>query len=212
MVLLSDARPDLVLRDLATVRAIAPFALSPGWGLPADAPWIAPAGTTASDDASLPSDAVLPASGRTKKSIAGTILVGSAGISVIIVKDVLDRIALGDTPSALSLILPVLFVTVLVAIGLGIWTSRSSFSLGTDLVFTRHVCGVAIERRSLARSSIRTGYLVSPDGASPRHLLLDTDAGPVSFPCDPTDGARVLAALHGGGPEISSAPPKQSRE
>jgi hypothetical protein len=212
LVLISGARPDQVLRDLELVRRIAPLAVSAGWGLPAHSPWIAAGGGSIESRARRTDSAPTPASGRTKKSIAGTILVGSGGVGAIVIVDVWHRIALGDTPSFLSLALPILFITMLVAIGLGIWTSRSSFDLGTDFVFARHVYGYPIERHRIARTSIRTGYLVSPDGAAPKHLLLDTDAGPQSFPCDPEDGARVLAALYGGGSEISSAPPEQSRE
>jgi hypothetical protein len=210
LILLSDRRPDRVLRDLALVRRIVPLPLSPGWGLPADSRWIDPASTEVAPTSSMPAG-VAAASGRTKKSIAGTILVGSAGVTAIIVVDIRNRIVLGDSPSALSLALPVLFVTMLVVIGLGIWTSRNSFGLGAEFVFTRHVLGFAIERRTVARSTIRAAYLVSPDGGTPRHLLLETEAGPESFPCTPADGARVLASLYGGGAEISSAPPTQSR-
>ena len=210
-VLLSDARPDQVLRDLALVRRVVPLRLAPGWGLPPDSPWIEPGDATTSA-ARRPSDAALAPSRRTKRSIAGTILVGSAGVSAIVVIDVWHRIALGDSPSGLSLALPVLFITMLVVIALGIWTSRTSFTLGTDLLFTRHVLGYAIEQRSVPRSSIRAGYLVSPDGGTPTHLLLDTEGGPTAFPCSPGDGGRVLAELYGGGPKISSAPPTQSRE
>jgi hypothetical protein len=196
LVLISGTRPDQVLRDLELVRRVSPLAVSPGWGLPADSSWIeAGRGSLEDRGARRTDSAIAPATGRTKKSIAGTILVGSVAISTIIVVDVWHRIALGDTPSIPSLALPMLFVTILVAIGLGIWTSRTSFDLGTDLVFTRHVYGITIERQSVDRTSIRTGYLVSPDGASPRHLLLDTDSGPRAFPCNPTDGARILAQL-----------------
>lgn len=196
LVLISGARPDRVLRDLALVRRVSPLAVSPGWGLPADSSWIETGGGSLEDRGTRrTASALAPPTGRTKKSIAGTILVGSVGISAIIVVDVWHRISLGDTPSILSLALPILFVTILVAIALGIWTSRTSFDLGTDLVFSRHVYGITIERQSLARASIRSGYLVSPNGATPKHVLLDTESGPVSFPCTPEDGARVVAAL-----------------
>jgi hypothetical protein len=196
VVLISDARPDKVLRDLELVRRVAPLSVSAGWGLSADSPWVEAGEGSDEHAANRRTDAApAPASGRTTRSIAGTILVGSAGISAIIVVDVWHRISVGDTPSFLSLALPVLFITMLVAIGLGIWTSRTSFDLDTDFVFTRHVYGLAIERRSVARTSIRAAYLVSPDGTTPKHLLLDTDSGPLSFPCNAEDGARVLAAL-----------------
>lgn len=216
VVLLSDERPERVLRDLEVIRRVVPFGVSAGWGLPSESPWTKPPsgsqsrGVYPSPPPSVPVPA--PASRRTKRSIAGTLLVGSTGVAVIIIANVVHRLELGETPSTLSLALPIIAISVLVIIGGGIWTSRSSLELGSALSFARFVYGMAIDRRLIARSAIRTGYLVSPDGTKAKHLLLDTDSGPVSFPCDPVAGTRVLAALYGGGPEISSAPPVQSRE
>jgi hypothetical protein len=220
LIVLSDPKPDRVLRDLTLLRKVVSLPTFPGWGLPRDAPWT----TQAEPAAAVPASAA-PVSrpggnrfasraprGRTKKSMAGTLFVGSAGMAAIIVVNLTHRIALGDAPSAMSLVLPILSVSTAVLVALGIWTSRTSLELGPGVRFARFVYGIAIERRSVEKGTIHSGYLVSPEGSTPRHLLLDTRSGPMAFPCAPEAGPELLGALYGGGPEISKAPPVQLRE
>jgi hypothetical protein len=138
-------------------------------------------------------------------------LIGSAAVSAIVIYDVSQRLVLGETPSALSLILPIIMVSAVVAVALGIGTARTSIELGSDLRFTRFVYGIAIERRSLPRQAIRDAFLVSPEGAAARHLLVHTAEGPQAFACEGDAGEKILDELYGGGPEISSDPPVQSR-
>jgi hypothetical protein len=206
--LLYDGSPDRVLRDLALLERVLPLPTETGWGLPDDSPWMRSSSQPSSRRRPKPTP---PVRGRTKRSMVGTMLVGSAGVTAIIVYDVSQRLALGETPSALSLVLAVIAVTAVVTIALGIGSARTSIELGPDLRFTRFVFGVAIERRSVAKASIRDAFLVSPEGAAPRHLLLETTDGPVAFPCARDVGERFLDDFYGGGPEISSAPPVQSR-
>lgn len=216
---LSDPSPDRVLRDLAVVRGVLPLPVVSGWNLPLDSPW-----TRAADGSrAAPSEKEgsrgrerirggPTAKGRTKRSIVGTLLVGCAGVSAIIVIDVEHRIALGDAPAALSLVLPAVSVAVLLSIALAIATGRTTLELGSELRAARLLFGLAIERRSIPRSAVHDGWLVSPDGHTPTHILLDTDGGPEAFDCDPIRGQAVLDALYGGGPSTSSAPPTQSRK
>jgi len=218
--LLTGSEPDRVLRDLVLLQRVIPLRAGAGWGLPEDSPWtLSPGSESDSNQAGAapssrprPNRTPVPTKrGRTKKSIVGTMLVGSAAVSAIVIYDVSQRLVLGETPSALSLILPIIMVSAVVAVALGIGTARTSIELGSDLRFTRFVYGIAIERRSLPRQAIRDAFLVSPEGAAARHLLVHTAEGPQAFACEGDAGEKILDELYGGGPEISSDPPVQSR-
>lgn len=202
LLLLAGPDPAAVVRDLGALRSSLGLPVAVGWGLPANAPpWTTSSERVASvTSASKGVVAVIDSeSVPVRRRVATTLFVGTLGVTALVFMDIHGRLVLGEVPSRFSLTLPAIGVSLLFAIALAIATHRERLAVNSHVTSERRLCGVPYERRTIERSSIRHAYLVAPDGETPRHLLLDTESGPVSFPCRPDEGNAALEALTAAG-------------
>jgi hypothetical protein len=174
--LVATTDPADALTDLTRMQAHLRLPVRGGWGLPTGAPWV----DTGSGARPQGEDAVAEErAGRRRASTA--MMIGSVAISLGIARTVHQRVALGQYPEALSIVLPALGVTIMFVLAIAIATSHSKLHLAGDLVSERRLFGFSLARRTVPRAAIRAAYLVSPDGGAPRHLLVDTTDGPRAF-------------------------------
>jgi hypothetical protein len=176
-VLIATTDPGEALADLTRVQAYLRLPVCGGWGLPSSAPWV---DTVSGPRPSGPDTVAEERAGRRRASTA--MLVGSVAIALGIARTVQGRIATGQYPAALSIVLPALGVTAMFVLAVALATSETTLHFDGELVSERRLFGRSLARRTVKRGAIRAAYLVSPDGNAPRHLLIDTDDGPRSFP------------------------------
>ncbi len=216
VLVLASSDPARALDDASVVRRVLAVPVSTGWGLPATAPpWVDVRRNVPSENEAPPNPghSTEPPSPR---RIATMLLVGSAVVGLLLANEFSTRIALGDTASRMSIILPVLATGMLLLVAAGFGTSEIRVRARDDLSCERRIWGVRYARRSIPFRAIHRAYFVTPSQAPPSHILLDTDDGAVAFPCDPSTVASVLTRVEGrmtqgGGPEISIVPPTHSR-
>ena len=191
VLLIASPDPSEALRDLAAIRAKLSLRVVGGWGLPAGVSWA---------DRAAPQDPrkrpVAPWDDRAaRRPIAAALFLGAATISVAIGVEIKRRLDLGDPLAPLSIGLPLLGLSLLLLVTLTLVTGGVRMELGVDLCCERRVLGVTYSRRAVKRSTIRNAYLVSPSGHHAHHLLLDTDEGPIAFPCDDVLGTKIASEI-----------------
>jgi hypothetical protein len=195
VLLLASSHPDVVLRSLSLVRDVLGLRVRSGWGLSAaDSAWL-DLGSTPSVSTRPPAFAPDPPDPNAKRRVTTAMIASWAGVSGLIVLEITGRLRQGDDLYWVSVLLPVIAVTVFGAVTLVVATGKRRLALGGELACERFVCGVRYRRQAVARTRIRRAALVSPDGNAPRDLLVQTDEGLVSFPCEAQEGPRLLAEL-----------------
>jgi hypothetical protein len=177
VVLLSSTDPARVLTDLAVLRSATSLPVVGGWGLPQDNPWTDRPSPVSVDPVVI-EDADDPDS---RRRIATTLLVGAGAIAALLAGQVSRRVSNDESTTPLSLVLLFLPIVLLVILGNAFSTAELRLSLTPDLLEERRIFGVSLRRRTIPRGTIRTAYLVSPNGAAPRHLLVETDGSPVAL-------------------------------
>lgn len=189
--LFADDDPAVVLQGTALIASTLGLAVSPGWGLRSGAPWI-----TQDGDSEVP-----PSSSATEeeevpdtRKLALTIGVGSLAAAFIFILEIRGQIALGETPSMLSIVLPVLLVALLTGIALFVATDRETLAMTGDLKFERRIYGLVVHREVVPSKALRGAYLVGPRGLT-RHLLVDTTDGPRAFPSDERRGREIVTTI-----------------
>jgi hypothetical protein len=186
--------PSAALRDLQELRLSVDLPVVSGWGLPrSGVPWVDESAGPDSPTAGGPSDEELDAVGR--RRIATTLLVGAAGVVTLLSYQISRRLAQGDPLTAVSGELPLIAVFILVIVGSGFATAGIRFELGAELVYRRRIWGVTFAKAAVWRSAVRSAYVVSPRAGAARHVLFDTNDGPVAFPCDPAGGTDIVQRL-----------------
>jgi hypothetical protein len=182
--LLESDEPISVLRDLErTVRRL-PLPVLAGWGLPEAArPW---------ELGSPPAGAPKPAASETfvieqveasQGSSAWTVIVGGLAVGALMAVMMMARLERGQQISPLSWALSIGTIAIVVGVGIRIASQRVRVSVGADLCIERAVLGLRIARRCIPLSAIRAAHAVGPEPSEPRHVLLETSEGPVSFAC-----------------------------
>ena len=190
--LVATTDPGEALADLTRMQTHLRLPVRGGWGLPSGAPWI----DSASGARAAATDAVAEERGGRRRATTA-LLVGATAIGLGVARIVHQRIASGQSPSALSVVLPALGVTAMFVLGAVLGTLDSRLSLDGELVSERRLFGFALARKTLQRAAIRAAYLVSPDGGAPRHLLVHTDDGPRAFPYDGEQAGDIRSLLSG---------------
>jgi hypothetical protein len=180
--------PAKALADVTTARAALSLPVHGGWGLPAASPWIDVPMHGAREDAP---PAPLWDERIAKRRSATVLFLGAVAIGVGIARTVHARVELGQMPSALSLALPSMGVVTLLILGATVATLHWSLHVGDTLVSEKRWLGIRLVRRSVPRDAIRNAYVVSPDGGSVSHLVVDTTTGPLAFPCDDESRSKV---------------------
>lgn len=190
VLLVATTDPGEALADLARMQAALRLPVRGGWGLPSGAPWV-----DGEPPPSGPPDGGVTEERAGRRRAVTTLLVGSVAIGLGIARTVRGRMLEGDSPSVLSLVLPALGVIALAVIACVLGTAEVSVRVDGSLVVEKRVFGVAFSRKTLPLDTIRCAYLVSPNGGTPRHLLVDTREGPLAFPYDVESGGDLGALL-----------------
>jgi hypothetical protein len=136
-----------------------------------------------------------PVGAAARRRVTITLLIGAAAIACGLALQVSERIARGDAPNPVSIVLPILGIVALTAVAVAVGTEGVRLHAASDLVCEHRLWGLTISRRVVAHESIRHAYLVGPHGTDVRHLLLDTTGGPIAFPCAADEGQRLVAGL-----------------
>jgi hypothetical protein len=180
--LLSDADPAAVLRQLHAVLAHWNCPVDNEWGLPREAaPWSFEASTPLEHAGS--GTATIVRGPPPPAGLRWTMIVASVVVLLDLITLVLSASARVERVHALSLILPGLTGGSLVAVTLAVLSVHQRLSIGRELrqeasvLGLRRLCGTAVSARA-----VRAVYLLAPEGARPRHLLVDTEQGPLSLP------------------------------
>jgi hypothetical protein len=191
VLLLASDDPAETLADLARLRAVTPLRVVGGWGLGADSPWVDENGPPRRDDRdTAPWD-----ERNTRRTIVKTLLVATGAIAILMADEVRGRMVLGETPSTPSILLPFFALSLLGLLTAVIATRSVRLHLGMVLCAEERVLGLSLGKKEVSRAAIRGAFLVSPTGHHAKHLVVQTDDGPVAFPCTETEGRRITTAL-----------------
>jgi hypothetical protein len=188
-----------VLQQVGVARERLGIPVKAGWGLPRDAaPWTA-AGTRVAAlpsrvrDASPPLCVVSPITSRRDTGL--TVLGFGMGVAVLMAVEVRGRLARGDQPRPLDLILPVLTLTAVFLIAAAVLSHKVRLQLSTEsLSVEPRILGIRRKAFLIPRASIRGVFAVGPPGR-PRHVLLETDAGPFAIRCGDREATEVASVI-----------------
>ena len=189
--LLSDPDPAAVLRQLHDVLGHWKCPIDNEWGLPeAAAPWSFQASTAFESADRAPATLV-----RGPPPPAGLrwTMVGATGLVLLdLITLVVSASAQVERVHVLSLILPALTGASLLAITLAVLSLHERLSIGRQLRQERSVLGRRrLRGPAVLAKGVRGVYLLSPDGARPRHLLVDSEQGPLSLPVSEHEPERL---------------------
>ncbi|HLV22939.1 MAG TPA: hypothetical protein VKZ49_18750 [Polyangiaceae bacterium] len=193
LVLAEAPEPSEVLSQVGRLLRVVKLPVKPGWGIPPNAtPWLEPRSASAdgSGPAALNLDLACEAL-PSQRASGKAVLIGAAGASLLMLAVFGARVAKDLSISATSVGLSVLTVGVLLLIAAAQLTDTVRVRTNGRLVVERSVLGWRRERRDFDRRSLLGIFVVGPDPAVVRHVLLQTDDGLISLPCA-GEGAREL--------------------
>jgi hypothetical protein len=192
--LLEYHEPARVLRDLSELLPRLNLPVRLGWGLPEGArPWEsqgAPLASARSVEAELEPIEVEPSPSARRPALA--LIIGAIVLATLQAILITSAVRRASNVSALSLALSVSSVITVLLIGLIIWSRRIVVTAGPKIAIQVRIFGIDVGRLGEAKAPLHGAWPVSPDGRTPRHVLIATEAGPVSVPCD-GDAAAALA-------------------
>ncbi|HEX7668549.1 MAG TPA: hypothetical protein VF395_03150, partial [Polyangiaceae bacterium] len=190
VLLIAREDPGDTLTDLSAIKARLPVRVVGGWGLPASSPWTdAPAPEAPSGTARTP-----PWDDRAaRRPVAMALAVGGVSIGGAMIMEIKNRLALGDAAAAISIVLPLLGLTLLTVVTVALITHGVRIVLGQELSCERRIFGLVYAERRVRKADVRGAYPVSPSGHHARHVLFDTAPGAVAFPCDDVLATKVAA-------------------
>ena len=100
----------------------------------------------------------------------------------------------GASPvSALSIGLALLSVLAVLSLGLVVLSRRFVVKLGPRVAVELRLLGLGLRTLAAEPAPVRGAWAVSPDGRSPRHVLIATEGAPLSVPCE---GPAAAALAH----------------
>ena len=189
--LLCDPDPAAVLRQLHSVLARWSCPVDSQWGLPADAaPWSFEAPTALGQEGAAPPTIV-----RGPPPPAGlrwTMLGITALVLLDLITLVLSASRLVDRVHILSLILPALLSGSLALLTLAVLTLHQRLSIGRELRQEASLLGARRPRGAVVpATAVRGVYLLASPGSKPRHLLVDSEQGPLSLPVSEHEPERL---------------------
>jgi len=195
--LLEHSEPARVLRDLSLLLPRLELPVRVGWGLPEGAwPWQSPSSARASArkvEGELETIVLDPPASSRRPALAllfGGVMLGA--LQAILITSAVKR---ASPVSPLSVALALASVATVLAIGAVVWSRRFIVTAGGRVAIRVRVLGVDIGTLSEADAPLSDAWPVSPDGGTPRHVLLATAAGPLSVPCEGDAAARLVRAL-----------------
>lgn len=194
--LLENADPALLLRDLVRVLEHLDLPVLPGWGLPEHAtPWITPAAKApkARDGASAFAERALTSPFQ---RIAGLTTIGGGVFTMVAIGIMMTaRLDRGESIAPLGVALPVATVLLAFLVGFGVLTDRTSITRNGALEVERRALGIRVGGLAIPVERIRQAWAVGPDPAQRRHVLLELDDGPVAFACAGDDAVRFAELI-----------------
>jgi hypothetical protein len=192
--LLEHSEPARVLRDLSVLLPRLDLPVRAGWGLPDGArPWRSPSAPPASPrtpDAEL--EPIVVERAASARRPAQALLFGGVGLGALQTILITSAVKRASYVSPLSLGLALSSVTIVLTIGLIVWSRRIVVSADRRVTVRVRILGMEVGTLGQADAPLSDAWPVSPDGGTPRHVLMATAAGPLSFPCE-GKGAPALA-------------------
>jgi hypothetical protein len=189
VLLIARADPSDTLSDLASLKMRLPLRVVGGWGLPTSSPWTdAPAPVSRGSGRTAPWD-----DRAARRPVALALVVGGVAIGCAMMMEIKGRLNLGDSPAAVSIVLPLFGLTLLGLVTVALVTHGVRIVLGQELSCERRIFGVSYAEQRVGRADVRGVYPVSPSGHHARHVLFDTAARVVAFPCDDVLATKVAA-------------------
>jgi hypothetical protein len=177
--LLAGEDPAQLLRELRTVLAHWPGEVVQQWGLPEHAqPWVF---RSAAERAEPGSDEPSVLLGWHASAGLRWVLGVMTGL-VLLDLTFLVLTASRNVPAVhpLSLVLPALTASCLVAIAAGVMTRHQRLVIGAQLAVEQRVLGLRGARQEVPSKAVRGVYPL-PTGGSAQHLLIDSAEGPLAL-------------------------------
>jgi hypothetical protein len=217
--LLQGAAPDRVLSDLGRVLALWSAPVTSGWGLPEHVrPWEFSATSTVGRGLTR-SAPVDEAGGEPPQVIYGPrfgAATGLAGvlvlISVTVAADMVFLVSSGGAGLSelhpLSVALPSIMVFGLLYLTVWIASARHAFVVGRSVVLTTASLVFNANRASVRAEVVRGVHVIGAEGNCHRHLLLESDDGPLAMLVLERDARGLAQRLsHAIGAERSTPRP-----
>ena len=195
--LLEHSEPARVLRDLSVLLPSLGLPVRTGWGLPEGAcPWqntLSPRASTQKVNVKLePIRVEAPPSDR-RPALALTIgAILLAALQAILITSAIKR---ASYISPLSLALSLSSVAAVLLIGLVVWTRRITVIADRQVAVQVSIMGLDVARLGEANAPLFDAWAVSPNGETPCHVLIATEAGPLSVPCAGVAAAALAREL-----------------
>jgi len=115
------------------------------------------------------------------------------------------------------MLLPLLSIALVVVLGLVVKSEGTHLTVGEEVVAEHRVLGLRVGRHAVPLAHVRAAHAVGPATAPPRHLLLDTEGGPIALRGEPEDILRAQDVLlrapraHSELPSMRKIPGEQMR-
>jgi len=204
--LLTSADPAQLLRELRSVLAHWPGEVVQQWGLPNDVqPWVFRA-TGSLSEPDPEGERILVRGWRAAAGLRWVLGVMTGLVLVDLTFLLLT--ASGQVPAVhpLSLVLPALMASYLVAIAAGVATRHQRLLIGEQLAVEQRVLGLRGARQQVPSSAVRGVYpLATRSGA--QHLLIDSADGPLALLVRAREAERTREQLARGLAHLAHALP-----
>jgi hypothetical protein len=192
--LLESSEPARVVRDLAVLLPRLELPVRLGWGLPEGArPWQSrPSSPGSTRRAGVPLEPIELESSPSARRPALALIIGAialGALQVILITSALNR---ESHISPLSLALPLSSVVTVLLIGLVVWSRRIIVTADRHVSIQVRILGIDLVKLGEAKAPVWDAWAISPEGGKPCHVLIATEAGPLSVPCE-GDTAATLA-------------------
>jgi|SoiMethySBSTD1v2_1073268.scaffolds.fasta_scaffold02412_5 hypothetical protein len=195
--LLEDDQPARVLQDLAALLANLRLPVRSGWSLPQGVrPWESPVMSNNSKQISevktrMFSVAAPPAQRRP----AIALMVGALALGTVQAILVVPEIQRTSEISPFSVGLAVTSVLTVFLLGTMVLSQRLVVNVGRRVAVELKLLGVGLRTLAAAPAPVRGAWAVSPGGRSPRHVLIATEGGLLSVPCEGDDATALARRL-----------------
>jgi hypothetical protein len=209
--LLQGSAPDRVLADLGQVLAVWPAPVSSGWGLPEHVrPWdfALSAARTFDERAEAAAQVIYGPRFGAATGLAGVLVL----ITITVAADMVFLVSTGAASLSdvhpLSIALPSVMVFGLVCLTVWIASARSALVIGRSVVLTTASLLYNATRGSVRAEVVRGVHVVGAEGGGHRHLLIESDDGPLAMLVNAPDARGLAQRLsHAIGAERSTPRP-----
>jgi hypothetical protein len=197
--LLEHHEPARVLQDLTALYPLLRLPIRRGWGLPESAmPWESrDISMVLANNSNVKSEQIEVAAGGVRRPaaalIVGALVLGT--VQAILVARTLER-APALSPFSVGLALASILTVLL--LGFMVLTRRFVVTVGPRVAIERRLLGFGVRTLAAAPAPVRGAWAVSPEGRSPRHVLIATEGEPLSVACEGDAAASLAERLLAG--------------